>query len=308
MEIDFTNAKIDPFKMYGGANGNKIGIVHQGETFMLKFPPKPTVNPNMSYTNSCISEYVACHIFGSLGIDTQETVLGRYKDKVTVACKDFEVDGFIFKDFAHLKNTIIDSEQNGYGTELNDILAAIGEQQLMSPVDLEQFFWEMFVGDALLGNFDRHNGNWGFLLNSSTGEIKIAPIYDCGSCLYPQMEEKSMEHVMSNAAEIEKRLFEYPTSAIAQGKKKINYAQFLMTTDNAECLAALQTIGSRIDLTKINLMIDNTPFISDVHKQFLKTMVKARKEKIIDTALTRVRNKCVERTAPRNRGADRDSR
>lgn len=26
-----------------------------------------------------------------------------------------------------------------------------------------QYFWDMFVVDALLGNFDRHNGNWGFL-------------------------------------------------------------------------------------------------------------------------------------------------
>ena len=41
----------------------------------------------------------------------------------------------------------------------------------------------MFVIDSLIGNTDRHNGNWGFLVNKSTDKIKFSPIYDCGSCL-----------------------------------------------------------------------------------------------------------------------------
>jgi len=287
--FDFTAAKVNPLKMYGGANGNKIGIIHQGDTYMLKFPPKPTRNPELSYANSCIAEYVACHIFKTLGMDTQDTLLGQYNDKVAVACKDFEVDGFILKDFAHLKNTIIDSEQNGYGTDLDDILNTIHEQQIVSPVKLEAFFWNMFISDALLGNFDRHNGNWGFLINGATGEVKIAPVFDCGSCLYPQLDENNMSHVMENEKEIEERIYVYPTSAIQQDKKKLNYAQFLATTKNEECHAALKRIGGRIDLSKINAVVDNTPFISETHRQFLKMMIKERKEKIIDNALECVR-------------------
>ncbi|WP_169515457.1 hypothetical protein [Anaerovorax odorimutans] len=30
---------------------------------MLKFPPAPTKSKVKSYTNSCISDYLACHIF-----------------------------------------------------------------------------------------------------------------------------------------------------------------------------------------------------------------------------------------------------
>jgi hypothetical protein len=41
---------------------------------------------------------------------------------VAFACKDTTGNGFELKDFAGLKNTIIDSEQNGYGTELSDIM------------------------------------------------------------------------------------------------------------------------------------------------------------------------------------------
>lgn len=285
MELDFTDLKVNRLKMYGGANGNKIGIVYHGKNYMLKFPPKPTLNTNMTYTNSCFSEYVACRIFKSLGIETQETLLGKYHDKITVACKDFEVNGFILKDFAQLKNTVIDSEQNGYGTDLSDILMTIEEQQIISPVRLKKFFWEMFIGDALLGNFDRHNANWGFLINNTSGEVKIAPVYDCGSCLYPQLDESRMSFVLNDKKEMEDRIFVYPTSAIQKNGKKINYAQFLLTTDNNECLDALKVISGRIDLIKINDVIDSTPFISDTYRHFLKQMVHQRKEKIIDYSL-----------------------
>ena len=284
MEIDFTSLNVNPLRMYGGANGSKIGIDYQGDTYMLKFPPKPTRNRDMSYINSCVSEYVACHIFQSLGIEAQDTLLGSYNGKITVACKDFETNGFILKDFAHLKNTIIDSEQDGYGTDICDVLNAIRQQQIISPIDLEKFFWEMFIGDALLGNFDRHNGNWGFLVNANTGEVKIAPVYDCGSCLYPQIDEKRMQHVLQSEKEMEDRIFVYPTSAIAKDGKKINYFQFLMETDIKGCLDALMAVAGRIDINKICSVIEGTPYISKTHKQFLKTMIKKRKERIIDTA------------------------
>ncbi len=98
MELDFTNSQINRYRMYGGNNGNKISIYFQGESYMLKFPPKPSKNPEMSYTNGCISEYAACHIFESLGIETQQTLLGRYQDKIVVACKDFTSEGAILKE------------------------------------------------------------------------------------------------------------------------------------------------------------------------------------------------------------------
>ena len=29
--------------------------------------------------------------------------------------------------------------------------------------ELKEKFWNMFIIDCLIGNEDRHNGNWGFL-------------------------------------------------------------------------------------------------------------------------------------------------
>lgn len=104
--IDFTLCEVNKFRAYGGANGNKINILYDGNSYMLKFPPIPSRNKTMSHTNGCISEYLACHIFASLGFKTQETLFTytdpRGKEKVVVACGDFTEGGKRLIEFAHL--------------------------------------------------------------------------------------------------------------------------------------------------------------------------------------------------------------
>lgn len=56
----------------------------------------------------------------------------------------------------------------------------------------------MFVADAFLSNFDHHNGNWGVLIDEQNQCVDIAPIYDCGSCLYPQLDEMGMQKVLGD--------------------------------------------------------------------------------------------------------------
>ena len=124
--IDFTNMPTRK-KAYGGANGSKLSVMYNGELYMLKLPMHALKNPNLSYTNSCTSEFLGCHIFNMLGVEAQETLLGEYeyhgKIRTVVACKDFTSPGMTIVDFASVKNQIIDSASNGYGTELADVVA-----------------------------------------------------------------------------------------------------------------------------------------------------------------------------------------
>ena len=189
--IDFTNLPTRN-KCYAGANGAKRAVIYQDEQYMLKFPSKAPKNKDLNCANSCISEYIGCHIFDSVGITAQETILGVYRkggvEKIVVACKDFTSPGIVLQDFASLKNTVINSSHNGYGTELTGIMQAMDEQTAFSPTLLKQYFWDVFIVDALIGNWNRHNGNWGFLYNTTTDKISIAPVYDCGSSLYSRFE------------------------------------------------------------------------------------------------------------------------
>ena len=307
--IDFTNCPVNRFRAYGGANGNKINITYQGHSYMLKFPPKPSRNRDMSYSNGCISEYVACHIFEMLGFRTQETLLGNYTDsrgktKLVVACRDFTEDGKRLIEFAHLKNTCIDSEQNGYGKELSSILEAIEEQSIYPSDELRQFFWDMFIADAFLGNFDRHNGNWGFLYDAQTDQMTLAPVYDCGSSLYPQADEKIMETVLASEQDMNYRIFEIPTSAIMVNGKKIKYFDFISSLQNEDCNRALKRIVPRIDMARIRKLIADTPFITDLQKRFYCTMLEKRKERILDYSLERLKNAPTKRhPVKQDRGA-----
>ncbi len=288
--IDFTTCEVNKFKAYGGANGNKINIRYAGKGYMLKFPPVPGRNKNMSYTNSCISEYLACHIYEVLGIGAQKTLLGTYtdrrgKEKVVVACADFTENGKKLIEFAQLKNTCIDSEQNGYGTELSSIMIAIEEQTLIPQDKLKDFFWDMFIADALLGNFDRHNGNWGILVDEERQRAEIAPVYDCGSCLYPQLAVEDMQGVLEKEEEISRRIFVFPTSAIEEEGKKISYFDYISSLKNEDCNRALKRIHERIDIEKINQLVDDTPFLVPQQKEFYRIMLKERKEQILDYSM-----------------------
>lgn len=288
VSIDFTQCEIEKFKTYGGANGSKRGIIYNGETYMLKFPPEAKINKGISYTNSTISEYIGCQIYKAIGIPVQETILGTFsymgKEKTVVACKDLELNGYKLKDFASIKNTIIDSVRGGYGTEIIDVLEALDEQNFISPIELKRFFWDMFVVDAFIGNFDRHNGNWGFLINEVERDAKIAPVYDCGSCLFAEMDDEIRKKVMESKSELEYRIYTIPKSAIMNNGKKINYFDFLSLGKNKDATLSLLDINRRIDMSAICKIVDDTPIISDLQKEFYKFILKARKEMILEQA------------------------
>lgn len=246
---------------------------------MLKFAAIAKDNPAMHYANSVFCEHLGSRIFESLGFLAQQTDIGTYNRKLVVACNDFVGEGKVFRDFAHLKNSMIDSEHNGYGTELSEILETVQAQQLVDPEALEQHFWRMFVADALLGNFDRHNGNWGFLINEHVGSAEIAPIFDCGSWLYPKLTDEQMKNILQTPEEIDKRLYVFPNSAIRVRGQKINYWHFLRHAASPKIREALDYVLHRYDRSAVIRIIESAPLMSDGHRVFAYTMLEQRREK-----------------------------
>ena len=271
-EVDFTSCPRVPGRAYNGANGKKIAVNWRGACWILKFPPSAADRPNdLSYSNSCFSEHIASTVFGMLGIPTQETRLGTFangREHVVCACRDFTTDGRVLLDFCSIKNTVIDSETNGTGTDLQEMLETIELQQFVDPVRLRDFFWDMFVADALLGNFDRHNGNWGFLADRESGKTEIAPVFDCGSCLLPQADESVMRKVIEDPAECDARIKVFPASAIKIGDRKINYVEFIRNGANPDLNAAISRIVPRIDIRAICAFIRGVPYLTDLQRDF----------------------------------------
>ena len=145
-------------------------------------------------------------------------------------------------------------------------------------------FWQLFIVDALLGNFDRHGANWGFLKKDN--KYTLAPIFDNGSSLFPNMtDEDEMREIMTSQEETDKRIFTFPTSQIKLGGKKSSYYDVIHSLEFEECNKALVNVYKRISIEKINAFIDSdVMFITDLQKEFYKHMIKNRFKKIIEAS------------------------
>jgi len=283
-ELDFTTCPRVHNRAYNGANGKKIAVEFAGGVWLLKFSPSAAERPNeLSYSNSCLSEYLGSTIFALLGIEAQEVKLGTHcngRRKIVCACKDFTIPGKRFYDFCSIKNTVIDSETCGHGTELEDVLDVIERQQFIDPLLVRERFWEMFVIDALIGNFDRHNGNWGFLVDEQTGRSELAPVFDCGSSLLPQADERIMRLVLTSEEELDARIYTFPNSMLKTNGHKINYADFLAASKNPGLKMAMTRLLPRISALDIGKLISETPFLTPLQREFYEVYLIARRERL----------------------------
>ena len=284
--IDFTSCERVAPRAYNGANGKKIAVRYEDAVWILKFPADAHDKPNdLSYSNSCISEHLGSSIFRILGIPAQETRLGVHvngKTKLVCACRDFTSIGVRLHDFCSIKNTVLDTGSGGSGTELQDILDTIDQQSFLPPDEVRARFWQMFVVDALIGNFDRHNGNWGFLVNEQTGETHLAPVFDCGSCLLPQADERIMQACLTNEAEMNARIYSFPSSMIKTDGRKIGYYEFLHGTHPQELDDAVRMLLPRIKALDIATLIAQTPYLSDLQRTFYTTYLEARRKHLFE--------------------------
>lgn len=294
--IDFTDTK-QIINKYGGADTKKT-IIYNEKFYLLKFPNGANQNREASYSNNIFSEYLGCHIFNSIGILAQNTILGIYKQengktKNVCACEDFTNSDWRLVEFQNLKNSFPEtpSSSNGQNTSIEEILDVIENHKDINDNEyLKQHFWEVFIVDSLIGNYDRHNGNWGILVNDRTEEIKMAPIYDCGSCLYSQLMDEQMEKILKNKAEINNRIYNKPTSAITENGKRINYYDYIYSLKNPDCNEALKRLIGKIDMEKIKKEIDEMPLISNIRKEFYKVMLEKRFKEILKKSYEKLEN------------------
>lgn len=272
--IDFTECT-EELNNYKGSEKKKT-LVYDNKKYLVKFPdPIREKNKNISYINNAFSEYVGSNIFRIVGFNTQNTILGKYmyngKEKIVCACEDFTNENYDLYEFESL--ALSTNPDKKIGTELEDILEVVEECKMIDTIDTREKFWDMFVIDSIIGNTDRHNGNWGFILNNKNKEITFAPIYDCGSCLNPMLEDKEMEKL--NDTEL-KNLAINCYSCIKENGKKINYMTYIKSMKNEECNKAIYRMYHKIDIEEINKFIDEILYMSDVRKDFYKKIIKLR--------------------------------
>ncbi len=272
--VNFTHA-IEEFNNYKGSEKKKT-LIYNNKKYLVKFPdPIREKNKNISYINNAFSEYVGSNLFKLAGFNVQNTILGIYefkgKEKIVCACEDFTDQEHVLYEFENL--ALSTNPDKKIETELKDIMEVLEENKMINTEETKQKFWDMFILDSLIGNTDRHNGNWGFLQNKITGEIKFAPIYDCGSCLNPMLEDKEL----SKLSEVElKNIATNVYSCLKEEGKKINYMNFLKQMQNEECNQAIKRVFPQINLEEMINFIHKIENMSEIRKNFYEWIIKQR--------------------------------
>jgi hypothetical protein len=287
-------------RYYGGRSGSKFGVYIDGAAWMLKFPKstRDRVRPDRSYTTSPLSEYLGSHIYENLGIPVHETALGICDDKVIVACKDFLDEGDKLIEFLEIKNAhgyeAGGHSTSGEGVDFNEVLDTIRvDQNLQSVAGISERFWDMFVVDAVIGNNDRNNGNWG-LIKRYKGGIELAPVYDNGNAFFNKRGFDRMAARLCDDSQFNDDAFSlvsaYTYIDMKNSDKKIDHIKpfdYMASTDDPACIAALGRFVDRYNQKEIDKIIDVIPERSNGHvimptpvKVFYKKLLEIRSEHI----------------------------
>ena len=208
--------------LYGGSEVKKTYYI-SGKKYMVKFPdPIRETRKNISYVNNQYSEYIGCKIFELFNIAVQNVSLVRCtiddKEKIAVMCEDFLKDGEVLVEFKNLSYSL--NLEKKYTNDLNDIFEMVNSVNNLEDKELfENNFWKIFIVDTLIGNVDRHLGNWALILKDN--KYRLSPVYDCGSSLHPLLSEEEIKKIL-NTDELKNIAINLKTAYKLNGKT-LNY-------------------------------------------------------------------------------------
>ena len=278
--LDITNCSND-ISIYGGSEIKKTYFI-DGLKYMVKFPdPIMEKNRSISYVNNQFSEYIGSHIFELFNIDTQETKLVKCnidgKTKIGVACLDFLMPDDKLFEFKNLSYSL--NSDKRYTNDINDIFEMV---KLLNNFDdkenFEEYFYKVFVVDTLIGNVDRHLGNWAVILRDS--KYMISPIYDCGSSLHPLLSQDDIHNLLNDEVQLKNVAINLKT-AYRFNDKSMTYLDFYNLMPDKLSLA-LNTIYPLIDMNKIKDIIYSIEVLTGEQKEFYFKSIMYRKELILE--------------------------
>ncbi len=190
------------------------------------------------------------------------------------------------------------SSSQHHGEDLGEIVSTFKYNTKISP-EFEKRFWDMFVVDAMIGNNDRHNRNWGFFIENN--KRVLAPIFDNGNSFLGKKSDLEIENMIEQNYK----------SIISSGKtpfiykdKKVDAFRVIKNQylgDDRETIKALQEaivlINTRLKekMPAIEQLIDDIPetvnglsVMSKSRKEAYKYILKERQNKILEPAATKI--------------------
>lgn len=264
-------------KLYDG-NTCKFGVTIKGVDYIAKFAKTKS-------DISTLCEHVASSFINNLGYQAHKTILCLYKGEVVVLMKNFTAEGYFLRSFKDTGQSSEDTDVTAKSYTYEDVLYLIDKHTKINSLDKEKVklhFWRMFVLDAILANRDRHHGNWGYLSKQS-GYI-LAPIYDNGACLFPDVSSRIEEYKKDRAGFLRERAERFPASLLLKysesehRNKRTNYNEVIGSMQNRELQVVLKEFRA-LSFDKIKSAIVaavSSDLIKPIYKQFFIDIVLVR--------------------------------
>ncbi len=244
-----------------------------------------------------------------------DTVLGFRNKKTVVACGDFLADGDRMYEFDKIKVTFeppfLDSkgnETNGTGLDLYEILMTIQEHPFLKDMDgVQEHFWNMFVVDALIGNTDRNNSNWGVIIRED-GTKELAPVYDNGNCLNSKWDDEKMQSVLSNEKSLAAESFSARRCIFELDGNRLNPYHLIERLEYEGCNKAVRNITPKIEgaLPEIEKMISGIPVLTGIQKKFYLAVMEKRYENVFQPVCRKIMER--EDLPERQKNAEKERR
>lgn len=241
-------------------------------------------------TGEAWSEKIASEIGPIIGIQTHSADIGQYSGQYgSLVWKMMDEDeerleegGDIIPGFEEYRDYDRDNLVCKKGFYCFQML-----YDVLNHYDFLEELFDMIIYDALIGNTDRHQDNFGFLLINKNKKRKFAPLYDNASSLGRELPEERMNQCLQNEQQFEAYINRADTY-IRWGwstKRKTKHFRLIQELLNEYPIYVLNSIQKVKLLTdeRIENIISEVPdlIMSDIQKAFVSKVLVRRRNKLM---------------------------
>ena len=157
-------------------------------------------------------------------------------------------------------------------------------KRILDTVDRKLYseFIELQVFDALIGESDRHEENWGYIRSNKSGNIIFAPFYDNGDSLMHNINENRVEEYINDEAGFLRYIHKSKTKILDNNGHKIKHFQLIdhLISENPVFLRDELQKTKRLTDDIIKDIIYGIPdeYLPQNHKDILQRYISIRRD------------------------------
>jgi len=265
-----------------GRNEKYWFVNHLDEEWLFKVPKEGTTEH--------VSEKLAYEIAKLAGIEAAKTEFAVYNGRLGTVSKNFiEVDkGENLLEILDLIQKI----EPGYDPELMKDVRTGKTYSLELVIDVLRIVAEglitdvliYLVFDALIGNSDRHHGNWGIIYGAQ-GDTRMAPSYDHSASLGSKIREEDIENILKDKRRFMANVDTKAKSLLVfSGKRKVTHKELMIHVKdnfaNSELLRKILGMTSQMSRANLNAIINRVPgeVLSKRKKAYLLELIISKRQ------------------------------